>query len=87
MHTLAIDAYVEVSQDKGAWCRLREPGHRLENNPPRYMTLSVPHAIEHARSVWAEYIRAQVDGQYEVRVVDTDGAIVEQWPKSSTANP
>jgi hypothetical protein len=51
------------------------------------MMLSIPHAIEHARSAWAEYIRAQVDSKHSVRVVDTNDVVIEQWPKASMGSP
>jgi hypothetical protein len=80
---MVVDAFVETSIDGGlTWERSTEwrIGSGDFTGP-----WSVPHAIEIARGAWAMMLRiAGVHSSVppaRVRVIDTAGVVVEQWPR------
>ena len=87
---MAVDAFVERSNDGGStWQRIDNPwaptfeDHSLEG------PWAVPVARDMARAAFAPVLRvrvqsavaAQLNKATRFRVVDTDGVVVEQWPK------
>ena len=95
-HALAIDAYVEVRLDNRPWFQLKvpDPAHSQSvegtwdvKHAHKPFVDSVPMAIEVGRAWWASYIRNGVQDRYTVRVIDSNGVVAEQWPKSSMASP
>lgn len=81
---MVVDAFVEQSSDRGkTWKRSVATSDDIEaqarevarGNGP----WSVPHAIEIARAIYAELSTAP--WLLMVRVIDTAGVVVEQWPK------
>lgn len=72
---MVVDAYVETRRGSGAkWERVDDPRVVSQSRGP----WSVPHAIEIARAVWHNL---QPTVEWSVRVIDTAGVVVEQWPK------
>lgn len=74
-----VDATIEVSHDDGkTWGKGKA---LLDEQGP----WSVPHAIEVARALWSRFARALPSDEspvIRIRVVDTAGTVVEQWPKN-----
>lgn len=82
----AVDAFVESSADRGeTWARLNDPhpDFRWFDGP-----WSVSNAVEIGRGCWASFLRVTAGHaaimDIQVRVVDLDGVVVEQWPKPLT---
>lgn len=72
---MAVDAFVESSVDGGqTWGREGDPRATPRTKGPWL----VPHALEIARACWCTLVPSK---RWMVRVVDTDGVVVEQWPK------
>lgn len=72
---MAVDAFVDVQIVAGGeWWRAADPSSRKRDLGP----WSVARAREIARAIWR---RAKRRGIVTTRVVDTDGVVVEQWPK------
>ncbi len=73
-----IDATIEVSHDNGkTWGRGKA---LLDEQGP----WSVPHAIEIARALRSRLSRRFMINESTpilIRVIDTAGVVVEQWPK------
>jgi hypothetical protein len=81
---IAVDAWIEQSSDNGkTWARdvetSDEPEVQARAAARGHGPWSVPHAVEIARAIHAELVEAP--WRFMVRVVDTDGVVVEQWPK------
>lgn len=72
---MVVDARVEAQVIRGKeWWPASDPTSRARNLGP----WAVPHATEIARALWR---RAKRRGIVAVRVIDTAGTVVEQWPK------
>lgn len=79
MNAPVVDATIEVSHDGGkTWGKGKA---LLDDQGP----WSVPHAIEIARALWSRFSRALLKAGESpailIRVVDSAGVVVEQWPK------
>jgi hypothetical protein len=72
---MVVDAFVESRRDLSApWERERDIRIPGQYKGP----WSVPHATEIARAAWKAL---QPTKTWTVRVIDTAGVVVEQWPK------
>lgn len=73
-----VDATIEVSHDDGkTWGK----GKALLDEQGSW---SVPHAIEIARAAWSRLCRRLPPDESPsilIRVIDSAGVVVEQWPK------
>lgn len=77
---MVIDAFIESSTDGIRWQRSRPD---LTTEGP----WAIPHAVELARRMWAQFVHAldayKKRPAVRVRVIDTNGVVVEQWPKEA----
>jgi hypothetical protein len=76
---MAVDAFVELMHADGTTnpCTASDLG--LDKGP-----VAVPLAVERGRQLlraWRIHEHNEVNPRITVRVVDTNGVVVEQWPK------
>lgn len=82
---MVVDAWIEQSSDRGkTWKRSVATDDDLDAQAREVARgdgpWSVPHAVEIARTIYAELV--DLPWLFMVRVIDTAGNVVEQWPKS-----
>jgi hypothetical protein len=78
---MVVDATIEIQNGKHPWrpCALHKSIEAVHGKGP----WSVPHALEVARAVWRLLVFIGVEKYAPIRVIDTAGVVVEQWPKRS----
>lgn len=87
LHDARGDAFVEMSIDEGAtWTRCLDWRDRLVLGDNNFGPWAVSHAVEIARVLWSQWCRCKVSKRphrfLRIRVIDTVGVVVEQWPKA-----
>lgn len=80
---MVVDAFVETSIDGGlTWERCAEGETQATATCGPW---AIPHAVELARAAWATALRVadrfKDVPRVRIRVIDTAGTVVEQWPK------
>jgi hypothetical protein len=75
---MVVDAFVEESRGGLTWKRCAALDKLNDGTGP----WSVPESVEIARKIWCVMQSAST---FRVRVVDTAGVVVEQWPKKRAA--
>lgn len=75
---MVVDAYVEIRHPgRPAWYRTHDWRSSLASVTSFLGPWSVPHATEIARGIF----RLTCNSGHGVRVIDTAGVVVEEWPK------
>jgi hypothetical protein len=78
---MVVDADVEIQNGEWPWrpCAIDERVEREHGRGP----WSVPQALEVARAILYHLHLIGVAEYAKLRVIDTAGVVVEQWPKVS----
>lgn len=77
---MVVDGTVELVHLDGTTNQCTAPDLGLDKGP-----MSVPLAIEKARTLlrlWRLYEHNKTNPRLTIRVIDTAGVVVEQWPKT-----